>query len=67
MNIKKVVNRLYKLDDAELITISKAKVAFMRRDLAELTQFGISSVELDALDAQIDDFEAFPTDIELEG
>ena len=67
MNIKKVVNRLYKLDDAELITISKAKVAFMRRDLAELAQFGITAVELDALDAQIDDFEAFPTDIELEG
>ncbi len=67
MRPKKEVKRVYFIDDATLITTSKAKIAFMRRDLAELAVFGITSVELDALETQTDDFEAFPTDIELEG
>ena len=67
MRHKKIINRQYHFDDASLITTAKAKIAYMRRDIAELAQFGITSAGLDALDAQTDDFEAFPTDIELEG
>lgn len=67
MNVKKEPKRLYHFDDATLITLSKSKIAFMRRDLAELAQFGVTAVELDDLDAQTDVFEEFPTDIELEG
>lgn len=42
MNVKKEPKRLYHFDDATLITLSKSKIAFMRRDLAELAQFGVT-------------------------
>ena len=67
MPIKQEQTRAYKIEDANLITMSKTKIAYMRRDLVKLAEFGITAAMLTALETQINAFEAFATDRELIG
>ena len=48
-------------------TFGMGKLSFMRRDLAEFTQFGITAEKLDALEALLSAFVEIPTDEELLG
>ena len=59
--------RTYNIEDANLITTSKIKIAFMRRDIVKLAEFGITTAILTAFENQVNAFEAFPTDKELVG
>lgn len=67
MPTKQEQTRAYKIEDANLITMSKTKIAYMRRDLMKLGKFGITTAMLTALETQINAFEAFATDKELVG
>lgn len=67
MSQKVEVIRLYKIEDANLITTTKSKIAFMRRDIAELATYGITASMLDDFDSKVNAFEAYPTDSELLG
>jgi hypothetical protein len=67
MTQKLEVIRLYKIDDANLITTTKGKIAFMRRDIIKLADYGITTAMLDDFEAQVVVFEEFPTDSELLG
>jgi len=57
--------RAYTLPDAALITTTKVKVAFIRRDQAEFTPFGITQANIDALDQEAEAFSDLPTDNEI--
>lgn len=65
MPTKKEVVRDYKIDDANLITVSNARAAFLRRDIASLSAFGITTATISAFEAQINAFENCPNDVEL--
>lgn len=67
MPTKQEQTRAYKIEDADLITMSKTKIAYMRRDLVKLGEFGITAAMLNTLETQINGFEAFATDRELVG
>ncbi|PKB17519.1 hypothetical protein [Flavobacterium sp. 5] len=61
---KPLVSRLYKFSDATLVTTGKEKIAFMRRDAAAFTPFGISAALLSSLETAINTFSNTITDIE---
>ncbi|HUM51501.1 MAG TPA: hypothetical protein PK431_06775 [Chitinophagales bacterium] len=67
MNLKKYKKRIYAIEDAILITISKVKIAFLRRDIVKLTEFNVTPAALDDFDATVDAFAEFPTDSESAG
>ena len=67
MRIKKALRRIYIIEDAILITISKAKIAFLRRDIVKLAEFNVTPAALDDFDATVDAFAEFPTDSESAG
>ena len=60
-------NRKYNMDDAHLVLTAKAKIAFMQRDIAALSDYGITPAVLTAFENLVNDFENFATDIELHG
>jgi hypothetical protein len=61
---KPSVVRLYHLSDAKLVTTGKEKIAFMRRDVAVFTPFGITAALMTNLETAINTFSDTITDIE---
>ncbi len=61
---KKEVIRNYHFPDAELVTISNAKIAFMERDKVQFADYGISPAMVTALKEKVLEFSNFSTDIE---
>lgn len=61
---KKEVFRNYHFPDAELVTISEAKIGFMERDHVQFSDYGISPALVLALKTKVTDFSNFSTDIE---
>jgi hypothetical protein len=64
---KKVVDFIFNLKLAVLLTLTKAKISFIRRDLTEFEKFGIKEVNLTALEALILELENIPSDQEFLG
>ena len=56
--------RLYKFSDARLNTLGNEKIAYMRRDANAFASFGIDAGMINALESQLNDFEASLTDVE---
>lgn len=61
---KKEVIRNYHFPDAELVTTSNAKIAFMDRDKVQFSDYGISPAMVTALKAKVSLFSNFSTDTE---
>lgn len=61
---KPTVSRLYKFSDATLVTTAKEKIAFMRRDVAAFTPFGITATLVTSLETATNAFLNTITDIE---
>jgi hypothetical protein len=61
---KTSVVRLYRFSDATLVTTGKEKIAFMRRDAAAFTPFGITAAQVTSLETAINIFSNSITDIE---
>lgn len=61
-NISSIMNMSY----AELITTSNAIHVYMVRDTDQFAEYGILEADIDAFKAKIDEFEAIPTDTEME-
>ena len=61
---KTPVVRLYIFSDATLVTTAKEKIAFMRRDAAAFTPFGITATLVTSLETAINTFSNTITDIE---
>ena len=61
---KPSVIRLYNFSDATLVTTGKEKIAFMRRDVAAFTPFGITATLMTSLQTAINTFLNTITDIE---
>ena len=62
---KKEVVRAYNFSDGKLVTTTKEKIAFIRRDAAEFVGYGITSAMVDALESQTTHFSDTATDVEL--
>jgi len=62
---KKEVVRAYNFSDGKLITTTKEKIAFIRRDAAEFEGYGITSAMVDELENQATHFSDTATDVEL--
>ena len=61
---KPSVIRLYNFSDATLVTTGKEKIAFMRRDAAAFTPFGVTATLVTTLETAINAFSNSITDIE---
>lgn len=61
---KQAVVRLYNFSDATLVIKGKEKIAFMRRDAANFTPFGVTTALVTSLETAIDTFSNSITDIE---
>ncbi|WP_281238199.1 hypothetical protein [Flavobacterium praedii] len=61
---KPSVVRLYKFSDATLVTKGKEKIAFMRRDAAAFTPFGVTAPQVTTLETAITAFSNTITDVE---
>ena len=61
---KPSVIRLYKFSDATLVTKGKEKIAFMRRDAAAFTPFGVTAPQVTSLETAINAFSNTITDVE---
>jgi hypothetical protein len=61
---KKEVFRDYHFPDADLVTIGKAKIAFMERDAIQFTDFGVTPAMVAALKVKVNDFSDVSTDLE---
>jgi hypothetical protein len=61
---KPSVVRLYRFSDATLVTTGKEKIAFMRRDVAAFTPFGVTAALVTSLETAINVFSNSITDIE---
>jgi hypothetical protein len=61
---KPSVVRLYRFSDATLVTKGKEKIAFMRRDAAAFTPFGVTAPQVTSLETAINVFSNTITDIE---
>lgn len=59
---KQELNRLYKFSDAKMILVGNEKIAFIRRDQIEFNKFGITTADVDHLEALIIAFENLETD-----
>jgi hypothetical protein len=59
---KQELNRLYKFSDAKMIVVCNEKIAFIRRDQIEFNKFGITTADVDQLEALINAFENLETD-----
>lgn len=57
---------LFNMAQSELITVSFEKHGYLVRDAAELAPRGVTAQRVTAFDQQRQDFEALPTDIELD-
>ena len=64
---KNEARRSYRMDDAHLIVLSKTTIAFLKRDIVELAQFGISNSSLTIFENEVNAFENFHADIVLMG
>ena len=64
---KKEVVRAYNFSDGKLVTTTKEKIAFIRRDAAEFVGYGITSAMVDELESHINHFSETATDVELLG
>ena len=62
---KKEVLRAYNFSDGKLVTTTKEKIAFIRRDAAEFDGYGITSAMVDELENQTNHFSETATDVEL--
>lgn len=61
---KPSVVRLYNFSDATLVTTAKEKIAFMRRDAASFTSFGITAALVTSLETAVNAFSNSITDVE---
>jgi hypothetical protein len=61
---KPSVVRLYRFSDATLVTKGKEKIAFMRRDAAAFTPFGVTAPQVTSLETAITIFSNTITDVE---
>lgn len=61
---KSSVSRLYKFSDANLVTTTKEKIAFMRRDVTAFAPFGITAALVTGLETATNAFSNTITDIE---
>ncbi len=61
---KKEAVRLFNFSDAVLITKTKEKIAFMRRDATEFVAFGIQNTDINLLETKVNAFANTITDIE---
>lgn len=61
---KPSVVRLYNFSDANLVTTTKEKIAFMRRDVTAFTPFGITATLVTSLETATNAFSNTITDIE---
>jgi hypothetical protein len=61
---KPSVVRLYRFSDATLVTKGKEKIAFMRRDAAAFTPFGVTAPQVTSLETAINAFSNTITDVE---
>ncbi len=64
---KKEVVRAYNFTDAKLVTTTNEKIAFIRRDAAEFSGYGITAAMVDELGAKNELFSDSVTDIEMRG
>ncbi len=62
---KKEVVRAYNFSDGKLVTTVNEKIAFVRRDAAEFTEFGITAAMVDDLETKTNFFSDAATDVEL--
>ncbi|WP_310559937.1 hypothetical protein [Flavobacterium sp.] len=62
---KKEVVRGYNFSDGKLVTTVNAKIAFVRRDAAAFTEFGITAAMVDELESKTNLFSEGVTDVEL--
>jgi len=61
---KQTAVRLYNFSDATLVTKGKEKIAFMRRDVAAFTPFGVTAALVTSLETAINIFSNTITDVE---
>ena len=61
---KPEIARLYRFSDGTLVTTGKEKIAFMRRDAAAFTPFGVTAALVTSLETAINVFSNSITDIE---
>lgn len=59
MNVRKELKRLYHFDDNALIGLVKEKLVALRADLAGRIGYAITTLKLDALQADMRTFEDF--------
>jgi hypothetical protein len=64
---KKEVVRAYNFSDGKLVTTVSEKIAFIRRDAAAFSGFGITAAMVDDLESKNNLFSDMATDIELVG
>ena len=64
--VKQQVVRLYKFSDAKLGTLTKEKIAFMRRDLTFFAGYNITTTQINALETATTNFQNFATNVEFE-
>ena len=62
---KKEVVRDYNFSDGKLVTTTKEKIAFIRRDAAEFAGYGITLAMVDELESKATHFSDTATDVEL--
>ena len=62
---KKEVVRAYNFSDAKLVTTSKEKIAFFKRDATEFSGYGINAAMILALETDVTSFSNSTTDVEL--
>jgi hypothetical protein len=61
--MKKEVNRIYKMTDADLCMFTSNLVQKIRRDATEFLAKGVDASEVDALETKGNDFEVLPDDL----
>ena len=64
---KKEVVRAYNFSDGKLVTTANEKIAFIRRDAAEFSGYGITEAMVDELESKNNLFSDTATDVELVG
>jgi hypothetical protein len=63
--MEKFPQRTYNMTDTELAQFVSNLCVFLTRDLTDLAKYGISAPKIEALQALQNDFEVYPTDVQL--
>ena len=60
-----IISRDYRITDGELALFANQVANAMRRDITELTDYGVTEANINALVALVDDFQELPNDVLL--